>query len=149
MNVILVPGMLSPPQWLHPLRDDLKKAGHTVHMFDCWPTLTVTQYRDLLRQLRKYGTSVVIGHSLGGLLAVLAADRLPELFHGVIGLDSFIWGNVDLEVPYYEVRGWLGSCAPVVGADELKRTILPHSIVPLVPCIRRWVLKKVREIDGT
>lgn len=147
MRIVLVPGMLAPPQWMHPLRDDLVAEGHDIYMFETWPTLTVMQYRDLLQQLRGGEPAVVIGHSLGGLLSIMAADRVPELFRGVIGLDSFVWGRVNLQVPYYEIRGWAGCLAPIRGADEVKRTLLPHSIVPLVSCVRRWVLKKVREID--
>lgn len=147
MDIVLVPGMLSPPHMLHPLRNDLRKAGHDVYMFEAWPTLTAMQYRDLLKQLRKNGPAVVIGHSLGGLLAVLAADRLPELFVGVIGLDSFVWGDIDLDVPYYEVRGWLGNCVQIRGVDELKRTPLSHMVMPLARCVRQWVLRKVEQLS--
>lgn len=147
MKVVLVPGLLSPPHLLHPLRDDLQKAGYDVFMFDCWPTLTVTQYKDLLTQLRKNGPAIVIGHSLGGRIAIKAAEILPELFLGVIGLDSFIWGEVKLKVPYFEARGWAGNILQVKGANEIKQTPLPHIIVPLIPCVRQWVLKKIQYLE--
>ncbi len=138
MRVMLVPGFLSPRALLSPLKARLEESGHNVSLFKGWPTLTVFQYRDLLAQLRDEGPAVVIGHSLGGMIAVLAAERRPDLLKAVIGLDPFIFDPVDIECPYFEVRGLeYRLCHPREpdGPKALDRllTWAPHALVPIDP----------------
>jgi len=137
MRVMLVPGFLSPRALLSPLEARLEESGHNVSLFKGWPTLTVFQYRDLLAQLRDEGPAVVIGHSLGGMIAVLAAERRPDLLKAVIGLDPFIFDPVDIECPYFEVRGLeYRLCHPREPDDPAPDRLLtwaPHALVPIDP----------------
>ena len=143
-KVLLVPGMLSPRALLCPLKRALEADGHEVHLFKSWPTITVLQYRDLLRQLRDEGPAVVIGHSLGGFITVLAAERRPELFVAVIGLDPAINGRkVELGVPYFEARGVASRLLHVDRADAF-RAWTWHGSVPLEPGVIRWVRELLR-----
>ena len=144
MRVMLVPGFLSPRALLFPLKARLEEFGHDVSLFEGWPTLTVLQYRGLLAQLRNEGPAVVIGHSLGGMIAVLAAERRPDLFKAVIGLDPFIFNPVDIECPYFEVRGLeyrlchlheLNASEPIDGL----LTWAPHALVPIDPVVMAYV----------
>lgn len=138
-KVLLVPGMLSPRALLCPLKRALEADGHEVHLFSSWPTLTVFQYRDLLAQLRTEGPAVVIGHSLGGFITVLAAERRPDLFTAVIGLDPAINGRkVELECPYYEARGVVSRILHVDRADAFRASSW-HGTVPLEPGVIKWV----------
>ena len=138
-KILLVPGMLSPRALLCPLKRALEADGHEVHLFNSWPTLTVFQYRDLLQQLREEGPAVVIGHSLGGIITVLAAERRPELFEAVIGLDPALNGRkVALEVPYYEARGVFSRLLHVDRAGAF-RAHTWHGTVPLEPGVIEWV----------
>ena len=138
-KVLLVPGMLSPRALLCPLKRALEVDGHEVHLFSSWPTLTVFQYRDLLAQLRAEGPATVIGHSLGGFITVLAAERRPELFTAVIGLDPALNGRkVELEVPYYEARGVASRWLRVDRAGAF-RAHTWHGTVPLEPGVIEWV----------
>ena len=58
---------------------------------DNWPNL-VTQ---LVNNVEKIGQPVIgIGHSLGGVLTYMAAAEYPDLFKGIILLDSLILNEV-------------------------------------------------------
>lgn len=60
---------------------------------DCWPNLIDETVR-FMEQC--YGGQPVyaVGHSLGGFLSFLAAIRRPELFRGIVLLDSPILGHL-------------------------------------------------------
>ncbi len=141
---MLVPGFLSPKAPLSPLEARLEESGHNVSLFKGWPTLTVFQYRDLLAQLRDEGPAVVIGHSLGGMIAVLAAERRPDLLKAVIGLDPFIFDLVDIECPYFEVRGpEYRLCHPHEPDDLAPDRLLtwaPHALVPIDPGVMDYTV---------
>ncbi len=151
MNIILIPGLLAPSEYLHPLRDRLEAAGH-----DCYDpgfrvnTLFNDELHTLVRRLDDPNNPmdlVLVGHSAGGLLGVQAAQALHPAIAGVIGLGTPLAGLVQLEVPHYEARSLLGILLPLVGPDEVRMFPLSHSCLPFSTSVQDWVLEKLEEMD--
>ena len=151
MNIILVPGFTASVDTLHFLRTRLEAEGHVCYGpgFN-WNTLVNGEFQNLIDVINGLcGQVVLIGHSAGGLLSVLAADTNLGLdVAGVIGLGSAVVGRVDLDVPYYEARSLIGWLLPLCGADEVKVFPIGHAGLPMAPCVQKWVLAKVREINA-
>lgn len=51
------------------------------------------------------GSVILIGHSLGGLVIIEAACRMPERIKGLIGVDTLV--DFEMSLPQEEVDGWL------------------------------------------
>ena len=145
MKVVLVPGLTAHVSYLSSLRERLERDGHEV----CWPGFSVTTLvRDELQQLlatvdATFGQVAVVGHSAGGLLAVLAAqDRgrptAHKGIHLVIGMGTPLVGEVKLKVPHYEARSVIGTLLPLCG-PEVRRFFLPHFALPLATSVQDWV----------
>lgn len=92
---ILLPGYLDSPDYLHLKTFDtrLKKLGYTTEVLDpcgLWKTDDVNNYsvtnylKDIKATIDKYKDKqpeeiILIGHSLGGLVAVLSGNMNPEV----------------------------------------------------------------------
>ena len=150
MNIILVTGLLAPAGYLDPLCEALEDAGHICYGpgFDV-NTLLSGEFQTLMETLEGFGEPVVlVGHSAGGMLAVQAAQAKHPAIAGVIGLGSSVAGLVQLEVPHYEGRSLLGALLPLVGPDEVKIFPTSHAALPCTPCVQKWVVDKLEEIDA-
>lgn len=150
MNVILIPGFLSPPCVLKPLRERLVAAGHRTHGpgFKL-TTLRPGNLRALLAKLEEIGPSAVVGHSAGGLLAVCAAKARPDLVRVVVGLGSPVFGDVEVKRPYYEARARYGidRLFPTRG-PSIRYFDTTHVLLPLSKEVQNWVASNlaVREV---
>lgn len=131
---------------LVPLRRRLERDGFIVR----WPGFSMTTFlceelRHLLAVLDEVGEAVIVGHSAGGLLAVLAAQSRHPNVKAVIGLGTPLLGRVKIPVPYYEARSLLGWAAPLDGASEVKRFLTTHALLPLMPSVQNWISQKIKE----
>jgi pimeloyl-ACP methyl ester carboxylesterase len=66
---------------------------------------------DALEVLRSVGPAFVVGHSLGGVAAWTAAQRVPELVLGAVLEDPPLYGGSPASVPHFEqlratARSW-------------------------------------------
>ena len=103
-----------------------RAAGHAVHAVEKFghdPTHPVSSNWPKLRdQLIEFaereagGTAFLVGHSLGGLLSLLAASRRPALAAGVVLLDSPV------------ITGWRAHSLQVVKATGLVRRVSPGRV---------------------
>jgi pimeloyl-ACP methyl ester carboxylesterase len=103
-----------------------RAAGHAVHAVERYghdPAYPVTGNWPHLRQQlidfveRSVGTpALLVGHSLGGLLSLMAACRRPDLACGVVMLDSPV------------VTGWRAHGLQVFKASGLIRRVSPGRI---------------------
>ncbi|KKK90063.1 hypothetical protein LCGC14_2726820, partial [marine sediment metagenome] len=145
MKVVLVPGLTAHVSYLSSLRERLERDGHEV----CWPGFSVTTLvRDELQQLlatvdATFGQVAVVGHSAGGLLAVMASQArgkptVHKGIHLVIGMGTPLVGDVKLGIPHYEARSVIGWLMPLCG-PEVKRFFLSHSALPIAPETQDWV----------
>ena len=149
MHVILIPGLFAPAGYLDSLRDRLEDAGHICYGpgFDV-NTMLGGEFQTLLETLEGFGEPVVlVGHSAGGMLAVMAAQAKHPAIAGVIGLGSSVAGLVQLEVPYYEGRSLLGALLPLMGPDEVRIFPTSHAALPCTPCVQDWIVEKLRELN--
>lgn len=85
-----------------------------------WPHLR-DQLVDFVESLA-VGPVILVGHSLGGFLSLLAASRRPDLARGLLMLDSPI------------VAGWRAHSVQVVKATGLMRRVSPGRVSRR----RRW-----------
>jgi pimeloyl-ACP methyl ester carboxylesterase len=108
------------------LFDAWRAAGYTVHALDQFghdPAYPVTSnWPHLRRQLvdfieaRHCAPAYLVGHSLGGLLSLMAACRRPELARGVVMLDSPV------------ITGWRAHGVQVFKASGLIRRVSPGRV---------------------
>ena len=149
MKVILVPGLTASTWTLKPLRVRLEAEGHECH----WPGFETQtgvhgELDKLARTLREVGPAVVVGHSLGGLQAViLALADNPHLL-GVVGLGTPILGWVHPRVHYYEARSLTDGLLPLWGPTELKRFCTLHVLLAFDGAVHDWIVKKLRIIGA-
>lgn len=147
MNVVLVPGFLSPPQVLEPLRHRLEAAGHLTFGPGFFVTLPTRGRLDRLTErlaevARRYGPAAVVGHSLGGLFAILAARRDPRNVTCVVGLGTPLAGEVSgLEFPYFELRSLTDGLLPLSGEVVIRRFHTTHVLLPLMPAAQDEVVR--------
>ncbi len=137
MNIMLIPGLFAPVGYLDPLRDRLEDVGHTVKGpgFEV-NTMLSGEFQTLLETLDDiHGSVVLVGHSAGGSLAVMAAQAKHPAIAGVVGLGSAVAGLVQIGVPHYEGRSLLGALLPLMGPDEVKIFPTGHSVLPCAPCV--------------
>lgn len=103
-----------------------RAAGWTVHAVEKyghdrrypvtsnWPRLRDQLIDFLDAQVR--GPAYLVGHSLGGLLSLLAACKRPDLAQGVVMLDSPV------------IAGWRAHSVQVVKATGLIRRVSPGKV---------------------
>jgi pimeloyl-ACP methyl ester carboxylesterase len=101
-------------------------AGHAVHAVEKfghdpaypvtsnWPHLRNQLIHFIEREVQ--GPAVLVGHSLGGILSLLAACRRPELALGLVLLDSPIVG------------GWRAGALKLVKHSGLMRRVSPGKV---------------------
>ncbi|MEP6907181.1 MAG: alpha/beta hydrolase [Pseudoxanthomonas sp.] len=80
-RVLLLHGIWNAKAWLGPLARRLRDAGFEVEVFGYpsvfgGPDIAVPR---LIQRLRDTGPAAVLGHSLGGLIALEALHRAPDL----------------------------------------------------------------------
>eukprot|EP01137_Pigoraptor_chileana_P035438 Opistho-2@29445 len=99
-----------------------RQAGWTVHALpqlghdpaypvsSNWPHLRDQLIHFIEREVKPTGPVMLMGHSLGGIVSLLAASRRPELAAGLLMLDSPIVG------------GWRAHSVQVMKATRLMPT---------------------------
>ena len=93
MNVVLVPGLTASTWTLGPLRARLEAEGHECHRPGFETQTGVHGELDTLaRTVRGLGPCAVVGHSLGGLQAVVLAMADNPFIQVVVGLGTPILG---------------------------------------------------------
>lgn len=77
---------------------------------DGWPGLV----DELCAQLRSYGEpAILVGHSLGGMLSLMAARQAPQLVRCVVMLDSpVVTGWRAFLLRRFKALGWLDKVSP-------------------------------------
>lgn len=89
---------------------------------DGWPNLV----EELIAQLERYGQpAILVGHSLGGMLSMMAAKQRPDLARCVVMLDSPVvagWRALLLRVA--KKRGWGERFSPA-RFSRRRRTVWP------------------------
>lgn len=90
---------------------------------DGWPKLV----EHLIDSLNTYGEPVIlVGHSLGGMLSMMAAKQRPDLVRCVVMLDSPVvagWRAVLLRMA--KGKGWSDNFSPAKFSKK-RRNIFPH-----------------------
>ncbi len=105
--VLLYHGYLVTHRCMAGLADSLKKEGFTpfVREYAYWDDLeeVVKQRSVKLNEFcQRYGRKVdLVGHSLGGLIALRKAQESPELINKVIMLGSPLRGTMAAYIPYF------------------------------------------------
>jgi pimeloyl-ACP methyl ester carboxylesterase len=94
----------------------VERFGHDTHfpVTSNWPHLRNELIGFIERELR--GPAMLVGHSLGGMLSLLAASRRPDLALGVVLLDSPL------------ISGWRAHGLRLVKATGLLRRLAPGRI---------------------
>jgi triacylglycerol lipase len=110
-KVLLIPGFMAGDASLYPLAMGLRGIGHRVFFGGIWvnmdcPRETIERLSRVLEDIYRSDERkvVVVGHSLGGILARELARRFPELIERVILLGSAIQHPLDNSNPL--VRLW-------------------------------------------
>lgn len=103
-----------------------REAGYEVHALDkfghdpaypvtgSWPHLRDQLIDFIEREVQ--GPAILVGHSLGGLLSLLAACRRPELARGLVMLDSPV------------ISGWRAQSLRVAKATGLVKRVSPGRV---------------------
>lgn len=81
-----------------------------------WPHLRDQLIHFIEREVRPTGPVMLVGHSLGGILSLLAACRRPDLAQGLLLLDSPI------------VSGWRAHSVQVMKATRLMPKVSPGKV---------------------
>lgn len=149
MRIILVPGFGGHISVLDPLRRRLERDGHKCEHpgFDT-NTLLNGELEKLMATLDRSGPTAVIGHSAGGLLAVLAAQTGHPNIIAVVGLGTPLIGTVKLAVSYYEAGSWLRFLSPLQGPNEVRQFFCFHSSLPYCSAVQEWVAQKLNQISS-
>lgn len=93
--VLVLPGLFAGDRYLEPLRDWLRRAGHTpvrsgLERNPGWSESLVHELGEIAEQaFRQSGKRVtIVGHSMGGMLGRSIAVRRPHIIDHVIALGS-------------------------------------------------------------
>lgn len=117
--VVLVPGFMGTDLYLTQFRSWLRRIGYRpfysgIHLNADCPNLLIRRHvNDAIEQARKAtrGKIHLIGHSLGGSIALAAASQMPDLVASVITLGA-------------PIRGVVGNTAVLRAADVVRQQIL-------------------------
>jgi len=76
------------------------------------------------------GSAILIGHSLGGLVMIEAACRMPERIKALIGVDTLV--DFEMSLPQDEIDGWIETFRSdfVHSTEEYVRSLFPQSAEP-------------------
>ncbi len=76
------------------------------------------------------GSVILIGHSLGGLVMIEAACRIPERIKGLIGVDTLV--DFEMSIPQDEIDGWLEAFRSdfVQSTEGYVRSLFPQNADP-------------------
>lgn len=91
----------------------IEKIGHDddYPITDNWIYLVDELISDIERQTDK--PVIAVGHSMGGVLCYMASVKRPDLFRGIIALDSFFVGKLKLKLLYWAKKiGWIEKLTP-------------------------------------
>lgn len=91
----------------------IEKIGHNddYPITDNWTYLV----DELIASIEKQTDNPVIGvgHSMGGVLSFMASVKRPDLFQGIIALDSFLVGKIKLKMLQLAKKtGWIDRLTP-------------------------------------
>lgn len=119
--VLLIHGLWNAKAWLAPLAWRLRRAGFTVRGFGYasvrdGPEVAIDA---LVAQLRRAGPVHLVGHSLGGMIAMEALRRAPDLpVRRMVCLGSPLCGSATARALASQARlGWtLGRSAALLHA---------------------------------
>ena len=104
---------------------DLVGCGYTEpHRRQCRLTTNVQLVKEVVHQLGE--PAVLVGHSMGGLLALLLAAREPALIEMLVLIDPSQRGESPRPNPQFLAQLLLPS-VPVVGPAMLRRTVGPKT----------------------
>jgi pimeloyl-ACP methyl ester carboxylesterase len=75
-------------------------------------------------------SAILIGHSLGGLVMIEAARRIPERIKGLIGVDTLV--DFEMSLPQDEIDEWIGAFRSdfVQSTEEYVRSLFPKEADP-------------------
>jgi pimeloyl-ACP methyl ester carboxylesterase len=111
-------------QWYEVRAFDMHGHDPAYPVDDGWRALTA----ELVGQLEQYDTpAILVGHSLGGVLSLLAAHQRPELARCVVMLDSPVvagWRAALWRLA--KLRGWTSRLSPA-RFSERRRTVWPDA----------------------
>lgn len=127
------------------IRPALQNLGHTVHA----PTLTgigdrshlldrgntlETHVADILNLIRweDLHDVVLVGHSYGGMIATVVADRVPDRIRSLVYLDAFVPRDGECLADYAPV-------APESVVDGWKIAPIPAAVFAVNPADCEWV----------
>jgi pimeloyl-ACP methyl ester carboxylesterase len=127
------------------IRPVLQRLGHTVHA----PTLSgvgdrshlldpainlETQVADIVNLIRWENLQdiVLVGHSYGGMIATVVADRMPERIRSLVYLDAFVPRNGESLADYAPV-------ASEILIDGWKMPPIPAAVFAVNPADCAWV----------
>lgn len=127
---------------------------------DCWPHL-IDETIHFMEEHYHGQPVIAVGHSLGGFLSFLAAVRRPDLFKGIVLLDSPILGKVSSSALWLGKRlGFIERITPGQGAltrrrewDSLHEAINHFRSKPMFArfdeeCLRDYVEKGTVAANG-
>ena len=127
--IVFSHGNSFPASTYRVMLDSLRARGFTVHAIekyghdprypvtDNWPHLVEQLAEFAAERVRTSGGPVyLVGHSLGGILSVMAAARHPELARGVLMLDSPL------------IAGWRAGAMGVVKRTALMKRLSPSQV---------------------
>jgi len=70
-----------------------------------WTVKAYSKDVEAVVKMLDLGSVILIGHSLGGLVMIEAACRIPERIKGLIGVDTLV--DFEMSIPQDEIDGWL------------------------------------------
>lgn len=140
-TVVIVPGMSSPGlHWVHVQRGLV--PGHRVVLYDragvgwsqaapWWewrsPSRIADEFHDILATVGEHGPFVFVGHSLGGEVVRLYANRYPDQVAGMVLVDASSENNDWL----LEEFGWWRHGPMRWWKDAAMRLLTPRGLVRL------------------
>ncbi|HKM67933.1 MAG TPA: alpha/beta fold hydrolase [Candidatus Acidoferrum sp.] len=126
--VVLVPGFLGTDLYLTQFGSWLRRIGYEpfysgIHLNADCPNLLIERYlHETIQRARKSSSGKIhlIGHSLGGALALAAASQMPDCVESVITLGS-------------PIRGISGHASVLRAADFVRQQILENHGPEVLP----------------
>jgi carboxylesterase len=143
VGFLLIHGFGGRPADLRPLADELIARGYTVHVpmlpgHGSTPTaMQAARWRDWLVAVTEAHTAlrtmcrevVLIGHSMGGMLAVAEAAQRPPALLVLIGMPTFIgdWRVRFIPIAKYAIRWWYPLTDAALDDPVVQERVRHHS----------------------